>query len=241
MAAAGRKRDIAIRVMVTAKEQAEIRKAANKAACRCRSMFAPRRLRRAVARGDLATAFHEAGHVAAAWSRGLKIHSATIDPTPGFRGHTLHANPWRGIRLNLSLARVRDRAKSAIVVYLAGPEAQQRHNPRSWRTHHGASDFKQAFDLAMGLSTSGEAAHAYLDWLTVVARDEIEALWPQVEKVAHALLRGRTLTARKSRTSCVAYGRTSGVGGQHFSDAAWLQNRHNLGHPFGSLDLLRGG
>jgi hypothetical protein len=32
MAAAGRNRDIAIRVMVTAKEQAEIRKAANKAA-----------------------------------------------------------------------------------------------------------------------------------------------------------------------------------------------------------------
>jgi hypothetical protein len=31
MAAAGRERDIAIRVMVTAKEQAEIRKAANKA------------------------------------------------------------------------------------------------------------------------------------------------------------------------------------------------------------------
>jgi hypothetical protein len=32
MAVAGRKRDVAIRVMVTAKEQAEIRKAANKAA-----------------------------------------------------------------------------------------------------------------------------------------------------------------------------------------------------------------
>jgi hypothetical protein len=32
MAAAGRKRDIAIRVMVTAKEQAELRKAANRAA-----------------------------------------------------------------------------------------------------------------------------------------------------------------------------------------------------------------
>jgi hypothetical protein len=32
MAADGRKRDIAIRVMVTAREQAEIRKAANKAA-----------------------------------------------------------------------------------------------------------------------------------------------------------------------------------------------------------------
>jgi hypothetical protein len=147
-----------------------------------------------VARGDLATAFHEAGHVAAAWSRGLKIHSATIDPTPGFRGHTLHANPLRGIRLNLSLARVRDRAESAIVVYLAGPEAQQRHNPRSWRTHHGDSDFKQAFDLAMGLSTFGEAVRAYLDWLALVTRDEIALLWPQVETVAQALVRERTLT-----------------------------------------------
>jgi hypothetical protein len=97
------------------------------------------------------------------------------------------------------LARVRDRAESAIVVYLAGPEAQQRHNPRSWRAHHGASDFKQAFDLAMGLSTSGEAAHAYLDWLTVVARDEIAALWPH-EKVAQALVRERTLTATEVKT-----------------------------------------
>jgi hypothetical protein len=47
----------------------------------------------------------------------------------------------------------------------------------------------------MGLSTSGEAAHAYLDWLTVVARDEIEAQWPRVEKVAQPLVRERTLTA----------------------------------------------
>ena len=150
-----------------------------------------------MARGDLATAFHEAGHVAAAWSRGLKIHSATIDPTPGFRGHTLHANPLRGIRFNLSLARVRDRAESAIVVYLAGPEAQQRHNPRSWRAHHGASDFGQAFDLATGLNSSDEAVNAYLDWLTIVTRDEIAALWPLVEKVAHALVRERTLTAEE--------------------------------------------
>ena len=47
----------------------------------------------------------------------------------------------------------------------------------------------------MGLNTSGEAAHAYLDWLTIVARDEIAVLWPHVEKVAEALMRERTLTA----------------------------------------------
>jgi hypothetical protein len=51
-----------------------------------------------------------------------------------------------------------------------------------------------------GFSTSGEAAHAYLDWLTVVARDEIEALWPHVEKVAHALVAQRTLTAEEVKT-----------------------------------------
>jgi hypothetical protein len=104
-----------------------------------------------VARGDLATAFHEAGHVAA-WSRGLKTHSATIIPTLEFRGHTLHANPWHGIRRNSTLAGIRYRAESAIIVHLAGPEAQQRHSPRSWRSHHGASDFEHAFDVATGLN-----------------------------------------------------------------------------------------
>jgi hypothetical protein len=148
-----------------------------------------------VARGDLATAFHEAGHVAAAWSRGLKIHSATIDPTPGFRGHTLHANPLRGIRRNSTLAYMRDRAESGIVVYLAGPEAQQRHNPRSWRSDDGDSDYEQAFELATGLNGSQEAILAYLDWLTVVARDEITHLWPKVEMVAQALIAKRTLSA----------------------------------------------
>ena len=29
---------------------------------------------------------------------------------------------------------------------------------------------------------------AYLDWLAIVTRDEIALLWPQVEKVAHALV-----------------------------------------------------
>jgi hypothetical protein len=41
-------------------------------------------------RGDLPTAFHEAGHVAAAWRHGLKVHSVTIVPTPEFRGHIWH-------------------------------------------------------------------------------------------------------------------------------------------------------
>jgi hypothetical protein len=149
-----------------------------------------------MARGDLPTAFHEAGRVVAAWSRGLKTHSVTIIPTPEFRGHVLHANPLRGIRLDCDgSARVRLRAELAIVVCLAGPEAQKRHGPRSWRSHHGDFDFKKAVDLASSFNSSDEAVHAYLDWLAIVTRDEIALLWPQVEKVAQALVVRRTLTA----------------------------------------------
>ena len=149
-----------------------------------------------MARGDLATAFHEAGHVVAAWSRRIKIHNATIVPTHEFQGLVQHANPLRGIRLEWDAsARARRRAESAIIVLLAGPEAQRRHSPRSWRSHHGDSDFKQAVDLASRFNGSDEAERAYLDWLAIVTRDEIAVLWPQVEKVAQALVRERTLTA----------------------------------------------
>jgi hypothetical protein len=149
-----------------------------------------------MARGDLSTAFHEAGHVVAAWSRGLKTHSATIVPTPEFRGHTLHANPLRGIRLDYDgSARARLRAELAIVVCLAGPEAQRRHSPRSWRAHHGDFDFRKAVDLASSFNSSNEAVHAYLDWLAIVTSDEIAARWPQVETIAQALVVRRTLSA----------------------------------------------
>jgi hypothetical protein len=35
---------------------------------------------------------------------------------------------------------------------------------------------------------------AYLDWLAIVTRDEITLLWPQVETIAHVVVRERTLT-----------------------------------------------
>jgi hypothetical protein len=60
-----------------------------------------------VARGDLATSFHEAGHVAAAWSRGLKIHNAKIVLTPGFQGLVEYADP--GCRPAIAIGRIGDR------------------------------------------------------------------------------------------------------------------------------------
>jgi hypothetical protein len=144
-------------------------------------------------RNDMPMAFHKAGHVVAAWSRGLDIPGAMIVPTPEFHGLEPLADPLPGIRFDGgAAARAREQAESAIIVRLAGPEAQRTHSPRSWRFRHGAVDFRQAVDLASRFNGSDEAVRAYLDWLALVTRDEIALLWPQVEKVAHALLAQQT-------------------------------------------------
>ena len=104
-----------------------------------------------------------------------------------------HANPLRGLRPDCDVsARVRQQVEFEIVV-LAGPEAQQRHSPRSWRSHHGAYDYRQAVDLASRVNSSDEAVNASLDWLAIVTRNEISP-GPQVEMVAQALVDRRTLT-----------------------------------------------
>ena len=154
-----------------------------------------------MSRNDMPTAFHEAGHVVAAWKHELKVHSVTIVPTPEFRGRIWHANPLRGIHLDYDGSdRARLRAEAGIIVCLAGPEAQRRHSPRSWRSYHGATDLEKAVDLAMSLNGSDEASSAHLKWLSIVTRDEIAVLWSLVEKVATALVARRTLTAAQVKS-----------------------------------------
>ena len=99
------------------------------------------------------TAFHEAGHAVAAWHAGLEIHSATIVPTPRLDGCVTHANPLYGVHLDCDGSdEARLRAEAAIIVLLAGPAAQRRHNPRSWRSWYGSSDHERAADLAMRIN-----------------------------------------------------------------------------------------
>jgi hypothetical protein len=149
----------------------------------------------------LSTAFHEAGHAVIAWSLGLKVHSATIVPAPGIHGGVEHANPLRGIHLDYDGSdRARRRAEIAIIVCLAGPVAQQRYKPRSWRSYHGQYDHSQAADLALSLNGSDEATNAHLKYLAIVARDMVAALWPLIERVAGALIERRTLTAAEIAT-----------------------------------------
>ncbi len=152
-----------------------------------------------------ATAYHEAGHAIAAWRLRLKVHSGTIVPAPDYSGQVKHESPLRRTRLDIDGSdRARMRAESAIIVSLAGPAAQKRFNPRSWRSHHGEYDFKLVTDLALRLNGDGKTATAYCTWLSIVADNLVSANWQWVEIIAQALLARGTLSGDEVRNLIMA-------------------------------------
>jgi hypothetical protein len=148
----------------------------------------------------LAAAYREAGHVVAALTQSHADHSAAFMRTVELRGPIVDENAPRGAKLGLGTSDgARLRAERAILVRLAGPAAQKRHAPRSWRKWHGESDLKQARDLASSVSSSPSAAHALVARLGIAADDLIAARWSLVERVASALIEGSPLSAAQIR------------------------------------------
>lgn len=148
-----------------------------------------------------AIAYHEAGHVVAAWDLGVRIKHATVIPDAEDLGHVMHHDPLRGIRLDFDQsARARMRAEQMIIVCLAGPIAHRRHSPRSWRHHMGHGDHTRAVDLSSRFTSSEQETEAHLKWLTLRARALLDAHWPRVEAVAAALVeRGKLEAAEIER------------------------------------------
>jgi hypothetical protein len=136
----------------------------------------------------------------ASWSLGERLHRATIVPDLDAHGSVEHSNPLRGISLDLDGSdRARLRAERLAVICLAGPEAQRRYNPRSWRSWHGRLDHAKAVDIALSLNASEFTTSAHLNWLEHRARDLINAHWPIVEAVAAELIERSTLTGEEAR------------------------------------------
>jgi hypothetical protein len=98
--------------------------------------------------------------------------------------------------------RARLRAEADIIVCLAGPAAQRRHNPRSWRSW--LSDHDRAADLAMSLNGSDKAVSAHLAWLAIVARNQVDSVWDLVERVARKLVERRTMSGAEIAACCAA-------------------------------------
>ncbi len=136
-------------------------------------------------------AFHEAGHVVAARIKKMPIHKATIIPEYDSAGHVQYVNPLRGIKLDCDSSEgARRRAKSAIIILFAGPAAQRKYSPRSWRFFHGFGDFKEAVDLAGRIDANIEPL---LERLDRIAKDLIDARWHDVVIIAEALVKEQTL------------------------------------------------
>ena len=148
-----------------------------------------------------ATAYHEAGHMVAACHLGLRIRSATIAPGDGYSGMVRHESPLRGIHLEFDDSdKARTKADRAALICLAGPAAQRRFRPRSWRSYHGHSDHALAVDLALQFNGGDEElAGAYLRWLELRADRLVADNWPLVSAFAGRLLESGTLNSREAK------------------------------------------
>jgi hypothetical protein len=142
-----------------------------------------------------AAAYHEAGHAFMAWHLGLPVYRVTTIATQDASGLTVHSNPLRGINVELGLdqPRARIRAENAIMVSLAGPAAQRRHRPSSWRHAHGESDYQRASDLALRIWGTPEQATLYLRLLGNAVKGKITFFWPLVDALAVGLIEKRSL------------------------------------------------
>jgi hypothetical protein len=71
----------------------------------------------------------EAGHVIIALSRGLKVHSATVVPSPADNapGYVHYHCPLTGLAEKLRLQEHRKAVEATIAGFLAGKIAKQRH------------------------------------------------------------------------------------------------------------------
>ena len=154
--------------------------------------MAPKRLK--------ATAYHEAGHAYVAWRLGFYVQRATVIPQDDVTGSVERENPLRGIDLSIDgSARVAVRAEKAIMISLAGPEAERRSNPKGYRRSHCTADHDCAADLALSLCCDGEIATAYLRYLGLRTRAMIERGWPRIGALADVLLEHRALSGLQIR------------------------------------------
>jgi hypothetical protein len=92
--------------------------------------------------------------------------------------------------------RAKLKAEKAMLIWLAGPAAQRRFRVKSWRSHHGRSDYDSTRDLALRLHGSGELATAYLKWMQAQAQAFVAVNWRFVRAFARGLLKDDTLEYR---------------------------------------------
>ena len=145
-----------------------------------------------------ATAYHEAGHTIMRLELGRRVTHVTIKPKGDTLGHVRHRPPKVDVEWFWADWATRRWTETAIMVALAGPEAEKRLMGR--RNNIGASgDDAWVAELAIRAIVGDEERNAYLRWLELRVRDFVafSQFWVQVESVAAALLERETLTGKE--------------------------------------------
>ena len=146
----------------------------------------------------VAIAYHEAGHVVIALELGVAVKRATIKPGDKVHGQVDHSAllTRRDIRVvghHRDTPHQRDKFEKLAIICLAGPMAQRRYAPKSWRHWHGASDYCLFGAVARNLGGNGRALKQYTELLMVWTDTCVDRRWLEIEHVAAALLERETL------------------------------------------------
>ena len=123
---------------------------------------------------------------------GLRVRAATIIPSERCSrqrfARVTAAGDTVGHRWKARL-----RVERAICVCFAGPIAQRKFQPPSFRRWHAKADYDQINELALRVSGSGEIATAFTRWLELQTKSSVTANWRAIQQVAAALLEHKTL------------------------------------------------
>jgi hypothetical protein len=75
----------------------------------------------------------------------------------------------------------------------AGPIAQRKFQPTSFRRRHAQADYDQIAELGMRVTGTGEIATAFARWLEPETKAAVALNWKAINRVAAALVEHRTL------------------------------------------------
>jgi hypothetical protein len=156
-------------------------------------------------RPSASTAYHEAGHVVAAWWFGVPILKKgahiryTVLHTGPIHGE-VHVSPRLGEKLEMyqrhASGRAKLRAERWAVVMLAGKAAQRKYSPRSVRPFHSMWDEFDAWDTFACFTWSDKETDLRLQVAEEKAKSFVNdsRAWRLIRAVANALLERKKLS-----------------------------------------------
>jgi hypothetical protein len=153
------------------------------------------------------TAYHEAGHLVAAYFLGIPLAKIAVtivpDESAGNLGSFMHRLLFRAGELEFGDSdRTKLKAERLAQVCLAGTVVQQRYRPSSVPHWQSTGDYRQAQELITLISGSQAQAQAYLNLILVRTQEMFNDpyRWRCVDAVAGGLLEKKTLSREEAVT-----------------------------------------